>query len=134
MPTSCPACSTSTAPGRPALREGGRYGLGTAHLLPGKVAPLERELRAEQEQSTAAAPVLLDGSIGLVSRMDAMQGQQMAKELDRHRDERLLRVQTALERIAQDAYGRCRQPISEERLEAFPEVVLCIQCAGRPAR
>ena len=46
-------------------------------------------------------------------------------------DERRSQVEHALERIASGTYGRCEscgEPISAERLEAFPAATLCVTC------
>lgn len=95
---------------------------------------LQSELRAELDQSSdESAPVAVDGRMGRVSRGDAMQVQQMALEMKRRREERLQRIQTALQRIEQGTYGlcgRCRNPIATARLDAFPDAVLCVSCAG----
>lgn len=77
--------------------------------------------------------VELDTSIGRLSRMDAMQGQQMALELRRRKEQHLMRLDSALARIQKGTYGscgKCKKPINEERLEFQPDAVLCIQCAG----
>ncbi len=82
----------------------------------------------------ARSPVEVNGAMGRVSRGDAMQVQQMAVEMERRRQQRILQVGSALDRIRNGTYGlcgRCRGPISEERLEAMPEVVLCVRCADR---
>lgn len=92
---------------------------------------LEAQLADTQEDR---APVELDGRMGRVSRADAMQVQQMAVEMTRRREDRVSRVRMALERVRDGSYGlcgRCRQPIAPARLEAMPEVVLCVECAGR---
>ena len=76
--------------------------------------------------------VELDTSIGRLSRMDAMQSQQMALELRRRREQQLLRVQNALKRMNRGTYGvcgKCRAPMPEERLEIQPEAVLCVRCS-----
>ena len=80
----------------------------------------------------SAGVVELDTSIGRLSRMDAMQNQQMAMELRRRKKNQLLQITNALNRIEQGSYGQCglcQQPISEDRLEAFPEIVTCVNCA-----
>ena len=79
-----------------------------------------------------AAIVELDTSIGRLSRMDAMQNQQMALELRRRKENQLLRIGNAFKRIDKGEYGKCGKcgrPISEERLEVFPDVVTCVSCA-----
>jgi DnaK suppressor protein len=43
------------------------------------------------------------------------------------------RIERALEKIAEGSYGtcdRCGRPIPAGRLEAAPESVLCVSCAG----
>ncbi len=95
-------------------------------------ASLQEELGQAREES---APVQLDSSIGRLSRGGAMQAQQMAMEMKRRREERLLRIQSALQRIQRGTYGtcgRCRKPIDEARLAAFPDVVLCVECTSGP--
>jgi len=95
---------------------------------------LQAELRAELDETRAESkPVALDGSMGRISRGDAMQTQQMALEMKRRREERLQRIQVALQRISKGTYGncgRCRKLISAERLDAFPDSVLCVRCAS----
>ncbi|MBL68283.1 MAG: hypothetical protein CMO74_07515 [Verrucomicrobiales bacterium] len=99
----------------------------------GRLEFLEEEIRTDLDTSRNAAEVVeLDTAIGRLSRMDAMQDQQMALELRRRQENRLLRVQNALKRIAQGRYGvcgKCKRPIDEGRLEAAPDIVLCVKCA-----
>ena len=79
-----------------------------------------------------AGIVELDTSIGRLSRMDAMQNQQMALELRRRRENQLLRIKNAFKRMAKGHYGKCGKcgkPIDEARLEVFPDVVTCVACA-----
>ena len=54
---------------------------------------LQSELQTEiDETSTDSEPVALDGRMGRLSRADAMQAQQLALEIKRRREERLIRV------------------------------------------
>ncbi|MDE2642335.1 MAG: TraR/DksA C4-type zinc finger protein [Verrucomicrobiota bacterium] len=79
-----------------------------------------------------AGIVELDTSIGRLSRMDAMQNQQMALELRRRRENQLLRIDNAFKRMDQGRYGKCGKCgklIDEARLEIFPDVVTCVACA-----
>ena len=79
-----------------------------------------------------AGIVELDTSIGRLSRMDAMQNQQMALELRRRRENQLLRIKNAFKRMDKGHYGKCGKcgkPIDEARLEVFPDVVTCVACA-----
>lgn len=95
-------------------------------------ALLERDIgKADSE----AAPVKLEGVMGRVSRGDAMQVQQMALEVKRQRQQRLMRITTALQRIQEGEYGlccRCKNPIKPARLDALPDAVLCVHCASSP--
>jgi DnaK suppressor protein len=97
---------------------------------------LRESLRDEIEKtSKTSAPVELDGTMGRISRADAMQAQQVALEVKRRRKERIVRIQTALQRIHQGTFGscgRCSNPIKPARLDAFPDSVLCVTCASKP--
>jgi DnaK suppressor protein len=91
---------------------------------------LEGELTGEKKASEQV--VELDTSIGRLSRMDAMQSQQMALELRRRKEQQLLRVQNALKRVVRGTYGvcgKCRVLMPEARLEIQPDAVLCVGCA-----
>jgi DnaK suppressor protein len=91
------------------------------------------ELRETVESKTdATATVELDGSIGRLSRIDALQSQQMALGLRVRQQQAMVRVQNALNAIRNGTYGHCRRckgEITLERLEAQPDAVLCVQCA-----
>ncbi|MEP3226663.1 MAG: TraR/DksA C4-type zinc finger protein [Parasphingorhabdus sp.] len=71
-------------------------------------------------------------SVGRLSRMDAMQQQEMAQAEGRRRVLDRTRIAAALGRIAQEEYGwcaECGEPIAYRRLEIDPAASLCIQCA-----
>ncbi len=77
-------------------------------------------------------PVELDQqSVGRVSRIDAIQQQQMALA-GREQGERLaLAIRQALQRIEDGSYGyclHCEEPIALARLEARPQATLCVAC------
>lgn len=103
-----------------------------AETLRSLLVQLQNEIDRVAAESV---PVPVDRSIGRISRGDAIQVQQLALEMKRRREDRILRVQSALSRIEQGTYGlcgRCREPIDQARLEALPEVVLCVYCASKP--
>ncbi len=89
---------------------------------------------AETVRSSAevAAPLELDqAAVGRLSRMDAMQLQQMAKEQQRRSGLRLERVRVALNDYDVDEYGwclDCGEAVGYARLKARPESTLCIAC------
>ncbi|MFT5392457.1 MAG: DnaK suppressor protein [Gammaproteobacteria bacterium] len=92
------------------------------------------QLRALEEDSaqTRETVVLDQQRVGRVSRMDAMQQQEMAKESGRRRQAELVRIGSALQRMDNGEYGcclRCDELIAPARLEIAPSATLCIQCA-----
>lgn len=71
--------------------------------------------------------------VGRLSRIDALQQQEMAKASEQHRLRELQRIDAALQRIAEGTYGyciECDDEIAPKRLEADPAAALCIDCAG----
>ncbi len=96
------------------------------------------ELKLELQQREAefkgdGKPVELDQTkVGRLSRMDAMQIQQMALESSRRRQQQLLKIESTLGRIEADEYGyclRCDEEIDVRRLLVDPTNTLCIKCA-----
>ena len=78
-------------------------------------------------------PVELDQTTqGRLSRMDALQVQEMALEQERRRKIELKRIGSALQRIEDGDYGYCTLcggDIELKRLEIDPAVPLCLVCA-----
>jgi DnaK suppressor protein len=89
-------------------------------------------LLAETQED--AAPVALDQTQqGRLSRIDAMQRQEMAQAARRRRKRELERIDAALARLDAGTYGecvRCGEEIASERLALDPTVPLCRDCAG----
>ena len=98
-----------------------------------RLEELEREIREDMDANPEDSGVVeLDSSIGRLSRMDALQNQQMALELKRRQENQLLRIENAFKRLAKGQYGlcgKCKKPIEEDRLEVFPDAVTCVRCA-----
>ena len=98
-----------------------------------RLEELEREIREDMVANPEDLGVVeLDSSIGRLSRMDALQNQQMALELKRRQENQLLRIENAFKRLAKGHYslcGKCKKPIEEDRLEVFPDTVTCVRCA-----
>ena len=95
---------------------------------------IRQELEALMAGSSEArSTVELDQTaVGRLSRMDALQGQQMALATDRRRALELKRIDSALKRLEDGDYGycvRCEEPITAKRLEFDPAVTLCVACA-----
>jgi DnaK suppressor protein len=99
-------------------------------------AELER-LRSELQKQLSssedgAKPIAPDNAIGRLTRVDAMQSQQMAMALRQQNQLRLQRIDQALRFIDNGRYGvcvKCGEDISESRLSVVPESVLCVKCA-----
>jgi DnaK suppressor protein len=78
--------------------------------------------------------VTLDQSaMGRVSRVDALQQQQMAQATQRRTKARIERVAAALERFDRDPEDYswcpdCGESIGWRRLQAVPESVFCVSC------
>ena len=94
---------------------------------------LKTELEfALQDANSSAATVHLDqNAVGRLSRMDAMQQQNMAMANQRSLSTRLAKTQKALAAIKSGDYGFCEDcgdEISEARLEHYPESDLCLGC------
>ncbi|SLN75702.1 TraR/DksA C4-type zinc finger protein [Roseisalinus antarcticus] len=94
--------------------------------------------RAELEASSAATgadrrPVELDQqSVGRLSRMDALQGQAMAKGMEARRAGRLRAIAAALARIDAAEFGFCDECgdfIGFARLDLDPCAARCTGCA-----
>ena len=89
-------------------------------------------LELEKASGETTRPVVLDqASVGRLSRMDAMQAQQMAKEVSRRRQHQLLKIEGALRRIESGEYGYCfvcGEDIGVRRLSIDPSNTHCIEC------
>ena len=78
-------------------------------------------------------PVDLNLPIGRLSRMDAMQQQQMSRAGRALYQKRLTMVEAALNNHRDGEYGYCRdcgEPVGVARLTARPETPFCIHCQG----
>lgn len=75
---------------------------------------------------------LLTLTIGRLSRLDSMQMQEIAKDAERRREERVTLLEMALNRIDVGTYGKCetcKGTIPIERLKITPEASRCGKCA-----
>ena len=92
---------------------------------------IEKQLERGED---SARPVALDqSSVGRLSRMDAMQQQAMAQATRSQMRLRLDLTRQALRATASGNYGECRscqEPIGHQRLLAYPEAPLCVECQG----
>lgn len=112
----------------------------TESLKPSQVAQLRALLLSHRKKLSelldhsgeSTGPVTLDQqSVGRVSRIDAIQQQQMALASRKQAGDMLRRTELALRRIDDAVYGDCQQcgePIAYARLQAQPFASLCIDC------
>lgn len=98
-----------------------------------KLTAMQGEIRAISESAAQSLkPVALDQtSVGRVSRVDAMQLQQMSQETARRRQQLLLKIEGALRRIESGRFGLCflcGAEIDLRRLAADPTITRCRDC------
>ena len=78
------------------------------------------------------APVILDQqSFGRLSRMDAIQQQNMNLATETNRNNKISQIENTLKRIELGTFGiciSCGEEISEKRLMIDPTVLKCIDC------
>jgi DnaK suppressor protein len=97
----------------------------------------ERERETEEQLSLnaeATRPVSLDAAIGRVTRVDAIQHQQMALHAKRRLGMQLEKIRAALRRLDDGTYGECAlcgEDIDRGRLEVAPEAPTCLECQRR---
>ena len=101
-----------------------------------KLVRLRSELRELEESfRETSEPVKLDQArVGRLSRMDAMQAQQMALEAARRRQDQLLKIEGALRRIESGEYGYCfvcGEEIDSRRFSIDPTTTRCMQCVEK---
>ncbi len=101
-----------------------------------KLLRLRSELQELEETfKETGEPVALDqAKVGRLSRMDAMQAQQMALEAARRCGHQLLMIEGALRRIESGEYGYCfvcGDEIDVRRLSVDPTNTRCMKCVEK---
>jgi DnaK suppressor protein len=90
---------------------------------------IEDYLTKTEESAVAVSP---DKSLGRLSRMEAMQDQQLILEARRRKKMQKVAVLSALQRIENGQFGICifcGKPIAPERLDVAPESSTCVSCS-----
>ena len=93
----------------------------------------ELQLLTANSQESTQVVELDQAKVGRLSRMDAMQAQEMAKASGQRREQMLKQITVALARIDNDEFGYCRgcdEPIPGKRLEFDPTTTRCVDCAS----
>lgn len=111
-----------------------------AALTPVQLGALRQQILAQASeleqllvgQHAKAKPVQLDQqAVGRVSRIDAIQQQEMAKAGEVHSAKHLQALHGALKRLDSGDYGfceECGETIALARLKIKPEALFCINC------
>ena len=114
--------------------------MSTQELTQTQIDQLHQLLIAKQQElgrqmagaDASTKPVTLDQqSVGRVSRIDAIQQQQMSIANQQQTAQLVKRIELALQRIDNGEYGlcfQCEEPIAFARLQAQPFASLCIEC------
>jgi len=87
-----------------------------------------------EELKELTQPIAPDCAIGRVSRMDAINNKSVNEAALRTAEDKLKKINIALERVNDDDFGiciRCGKPIPIQRLVIMPESSMCVRCAGR---
>lgn len=103
-------------------------------IIDERIHALDAEIAGTAQSTEVISP---DAAIGRLSRLDAMQAQQMALAGNRRLEEEQVRLREALARIDLGTFGRCVRcgnDIALERLEYQPDALLCVPCANRPRK
>jgi len=107
---------------------------GAVEQIRQQLVQLRLQLQAqEQEYQGSSQTVELDQArVGRLTRMDAMQAQQMALESARRRQRNMQKIEGALRRLESGEYGVCfvcGEEISTQRLSVDPTSTRCMGCA-----
>jgi DnaK suppressor protein len=95
------------------------------------IRELESLSAALESRSDDGAVELDQTRIGRVSRIDAIQQQQMSQGLRERMQRQRIRIEAALRRLQDGSYGSCcscGEDITPARLEADPSAPFCTEC------
>jgi DnaK suppressor protein len=90
---------------------------------------LARQLPSLKE---GAKPVPPDDALGRLTRLDAIQSQEISRNTPRQVQAQLAKLEFALSQIDQPFFGLCSEcdtPIPAGRLKAMPGALRCVNCA-----
>ena len=98
-------------------------------ILQDSLEEIDLYLTKTEQSAEAVSP---DKSLGRLSRMEAMQDQQLILEARRRKKLQKVAVLSALQRIENGQFGICifcGKPIAPERLDVAPESSTCVFCS-----
>ncbi|MZH02701.1 MAG: hypothetical protein F3745_04680 [Nitrospinae bacterium] len=82
----------------------------------------------------ASKPVSPDNAIGRLTRMEAINSQNISEASLNSARSKLVKLEKALSKVDLPDFGicmRCENPISHGRIMLMPENVLCVSCAEK---
>ena len=100
-------------------------------LISARKAEIQHTLK--QTDASTETVELDQTKVGRLSRMDALQQQQMGLESRRRLNRELIALDSALKRLENGEYGicvQCDEDIDPRRLEVDLVATLCIRCAS----
>lgn len=103
----------------------------TVKAIIDKIEVTENEIVELKELTKPISP---ENAIGRVSRMDAINNKTVNEDALRRAEDRLKRLNYALDLSKTDQFGkclRCGNPIPEGRMLLMPESMKCVHCSGR---
>lgn len=100
-------------------------------LILENIKGLQEEITELKELTKPIAP---ENAIGRVSRMDAINNKSINEAALRKSQEKLRKLEFALEKVDEDYFGlcgACGEEIPKGRLMLMPESAFCVNCAQR---
>lgn len=105
-----------------------------AKNIQARITEIEASLESLEETSKPVEP---DVSLGRLTRMDAIQIQQMQEANLQVAKANIAKLKESLRKIDEETFGHCaycKKMIGFERLKAIPETNMCIACAEKYGR
>jgi len=100
------------------------------------ISKIEEEITKTKETileyKEMSKPVSLDSAIGRISRMDAINNKSITESALRQAEEKLSKLNLALDKVGKSDFGiciQCKQPIPLGRILLRPESTRCVNCA-----
>ncbi len=98
------------------------------HKITKEISITEKDIASLIELT---APISPENAIGRISRMDAINNKSVNEASLRQTQQKLIKLQHALERIEESDFGvctQCKQPIPIGRIMLMPQAVRCVNC------
>ncbi len=96
-----------------------------------KISELEEGIKEIENDSQPISP---DSSIGRISRVDAIQNQQIREQMLEESQQKLVKLKNSLLKVDDENFGKCDicgNSIDEKRLQFMPESTICMSCANK---